>query len=407
LDYVASINSGSGLCGHNDWHLPNVNELESLVNAGQSDSTGWLNTQGFINVQAEYYWSSTSNSQDATGAWAVLMDRDVVTIFGKTINSCGVWPVRSGQVGTIQLPKTGQTKCYYSSGTERTCAGTGQDGEIQAGAAWPDPRFTISGNCVTDKLTRLMWAKNGDLPNSQMDWQGALDYVAVLNSGSGLCGYNNWSLPNQKELRSLIDYSQYAPALPLNQPFYNIHSSGDWSSTSFAYSKSYAYIVVMSDGSMTSKMKGLYSDERYVWPVRSVIFPPFPTTTTGSATNVTQHLATLNGTVNPNGLFTTYYFQWGTTTSYGNTTAGQSAGSNWSDVTVSANLTGLTSNATYHFRLVATNHVGTTYGSDMTFTTSSSIPTVITSAASGVTNTSATLNGTLNPKGLSTTYCFE
>jgi len=92
-----------------------------------------------------------------------------------------------------------------------------------------------------------------------------------------------------------------------------------------------------------------------------------PSVTTGPATKVTEHLATLQGTVNPNGLSTTYYFQWGSTTSYGNTTSSQSAGSGWDNVAVSADITGLTLHANYHFRLVATNSLGTTYGSDMSF----------------------------------------
>ena len=67
--------------------------------------------------------------------------------------------------GVIDLPQTGQTKCYNSGGTEISCSGTGQDGELQMGVDWPDPRFTVSGDCVTDNLTGLMWAKNANLPN--------------------------------------------------------------------------------------------------------------------------------------------------------------------------------------------------------------------------------------------------
>src|SRR3989344_8150136 len=60
--------------------------------------------------------------------------------------------------GTIQLPKTGQTKCYDSSGIEIDCKGTGQDGEIQAGVAWPDTRFIDNNDgTVTDDFTGLMW----------------------------------------------------------------------------------------------------------------------------------------------------------------------------------------------------------------------------------------------------------
>jgi hypothetical protein len=96
-----------------------------------------------------------------------------------------------------------------------------------------------------------------------------------------------------------------------------------------------------------------------------------PSATTGSATNVTWHSATLSGTVNPYGLSTTYYFQWGPTTSFGNTTPTQSAGSGTSDLAVSANLTGLAPNTTYHYRLVAVNSAGTNYGVDTTFKTKS------------------------------------
>jgi len=92
-----------------------------------------------------------------------------------------------------------------------------------------------------------------------------------------------------------------------------------------------------------------------------------PTVTTGLATNVTPISATLNGTVNPNGLLTNYYFQWGTTTAYGHTTTSQPAGSGTGNVAVSANLTGLSPNTTYHYQLVATNSNGTNYGADSMF----------------------------------------
>ena len=63
--------------------------------------------------------------------------------------------------GTIHLPKTGETTCYDTSGTFIDGAGSGQDGEIQAGIAWPDPRFTDhSDGTVKDNLTGLDWMQN-------------------------------------------------------------------------------------------------------------------------------------------------------------------------------------------------------------------------------------------------------
>jgi hypothetical protein len=99
--------------------------------------------------------------------------------------------------------------------------------------------------------------------------------------------------------------------------------------------------------------------------------PQPPSATTGSATGVTSTAATIAGTVNPNGLSTTYHFEYGTTTSYGTRTPAPdgSAGSGTTAAPVSANLSGLTASTTYHYRLVATNSAGTSNGSDATFTT--------------------------------------
>jgi len=100
-------------------------------------------------------------------------------------------------------------------------------------------------------------------------------------------------------------------------------------------------------------------------------------TTTEPATLVTSNSAMLNGTVNPNGDSTTYYFEYGTTTSYGTTTTSTSAGSGTSAVSVNADISSLNPKTTYHYRVVATNSVGTTYGADQSFTTLVNAPTNI------------------------------
>ena len=94
-----------------------------------------------------------------------------------------------------------------------------------------------------------------------------------------------------------------------------------------------------------------------------------PIVTTTAATTITTSSATLNGTVNPNGVATTYHFEWGTTTSYGTSSTTISAGSGSTVVNVSANISSLAAGAIYHFRVVAANSNGTTYGGDLTLTT--------------------------------------
>jgi hypothetical protein len=131
-----------------------------------------------------------------------------------------------------------------------------------------------------------------------------------------------------------------------------------------------------------------------------------PTAITGPVTAVGTTTATATGTVNPNGQSTSWYVEYGTTTSYGKKTASKSAGSGTGNVQVSASLTGLRAASSYHYRLVATNAAGTKRGADGIFTTASA-PAASTAAATGVTPSSATLNGTVDPNGRETTWYFD
>ncbi|MFH0889353.1 MAG: fibronectin type III domain-containing protein, partial [Planctomycetota bacterium] len=136
--------------------------------------------------------------------------------------------------------------------------------------------------------------------------------------------------------------------------------------------------------------------------------PLAPTAATNFATNITMNSATLQGSVNPNGVATNVYFNYGLTTSYTVTTTSQSVGSGTVNVFVTENISSLTQNNTYNFRVVATNASGTTYGTNQTFYTSSgSAPTVTTDAATSITANSATLNGMVNPNGSDAKAYFQ
>ncbi len=136
--------------------------------------------------------------------------------------------------------------------------------------------------------------------------------------------------------------------------------------------------------------------------------PPAPSVTIGEAQNITRTTATLPGTVNPEGLETSYYYQYGTTTSYGGNSPsiqGVSAGSGTAAVPAPIGIRGLLPATTYHYRLAATNADGTTYSEDKTFTTAPPTPpTASTGGASNVTLTTATVAGTIDPEGLETSY---
>jgi hypothetical protein len=184
-----------------------------------------------------------------------------------------VWPVRTGQPGVLTLPKTGQTACHDDSGSAVSCPGTGQDGELQAGAAWPSPRFTENADqTMTDRLTGLVWTMDGNAPGpaacnpgTRKNGQGAPDHVKCLNANRYL-GKSDWRLPNRNELASLVNRGQSDTAAWLNtQGFSNVQAGGYWSSSTYPYNTWNGWGVNMRDGAVTSFAR---KHEINVWPVR-------------------------------------------------------------------------------------------------------------------------------------------
>ncbi|MBI1175563.1 MAG: hypothetical protein GC139_09915 [Sideroxydans sp.] len=169
-------------------------------------------------------------------------------------------------------------------------------------------------------------------------------------------------------------------------------------------------------GAVFAVQRGPYNttDTAYVDHIQITVdytVPTVPTVTTNAATSITDAVATLNGTVSSNNAATTVTFDYGLTTSYGSTaTAAQSPlAATAANTAVSAALTGLACGSTYHFRAKGVNVIGTTNGSDLTFTTSAcpTVPAVTTNPATAITNTGATLNGTVSSNGGSTAATFD
>jgi hypothetical protein len=188
-------------------------------------------------------------------------------------------PVRSsGNPGMVELPVTGQRYNMWP----------GDDGGLKAGEPWPSPRLVDNSNeTITDRLTGLMWTKDANLMvtrNPEFDtnqwvdgcvnWQHALNYIALLNSQNYL-GYNDWRMPNRNEMTSLIDFSRKDPVLPERFPFTN---TGDynleyyyWTSTTRADATDQAWIVVLREGMMGGGNALQYAKtaDWHVWPVRT------------------------------------------------------------------------------------------------------------------------------------------
>jgi hypothetical protein len=126
---------------------------------------------------------------------------------------------------------------------------------------------------------------------------------------------------------------------------------------------------------------------------------------TGAPTNVLSESATLTGSLDPEGLETQYHFEYGLTKFYGKKTATVTT-KEPTPVAAEAPITELTPNTTYHFRLVASNAWGTTFGEDVTFTTSGP-PRISGESSEPNGHTGETIKANVNPDKLDTHYHFE
>lgn len=206
----------STLAGHNDWRLPNRNEIMTLHNFAEYRNDTWLNGQGFANMQFDYYWTSTTLGGDSARAAIFYLGSRGAAFWANTKNSDPRYAVIC-RGSSDHIMRTGQTVSYA----------TGDDGDLQTGVVWPDPRFTDNDDgTVTDNLTGLMWEQN--LDTTEKNFNAALTYV----NDSTLAGHDDWRLPNYYELATLFDADETDQYLWLNaQGFSNVLPGFYWCST--------------------------------------------------------------------------------------------------------------------------------------------------------------------------------
>jgi len=328
--YDGSTAHAGGDCGLSDgsvagdWRVPNIFEARSLIDHGYSaqgvpNTTGtgqWTEGDPFSDIQATY-WTSTFNPQNKMFAHYVTYSAPQLSSNWKT-TPYSVWPVRGpldgggpGQAtlvladggiefpdGSVQttstsvevvIPKTGQQSCYNASGASIPCTGTGQDGDHRAGAAWPNPRFTVNGDgTVRDNLTGLVWLEDADCDGLKA-WASALSWANGLYDGSagsgGVnqdCGLSDgslpgeWRVPTEAEFESLAYMETDHPAIPntagtgqwaAGDPFIDLPAGNEyfWSSTSVASSPDRACLVFPRSHATTNNPKSVTF---HVWPVR-------------------------------------------------------------------------------------------------------------------------------------------
>ena len=182
--FISGVNN-ENFGGFNDWRMPTVKELSTILNSGT-----WypgINITFFPNTVSSYYWSSTTYVGPSGDGWYVHFAFGLEHGLVGASNSWSVRAVRGGNSGSVG-------------------------------------NFVDNGDgTVTDTLTGFMWQQASQ---GTMTWESAISSCESLS----LANYNDWRLPNRNELQSLVDYSKYNPAID-TAFFPNTMSSYYWTST--------------------------------------------------------------------------------------------------------------------------------------------------------------------------------
>ena len=190
--FLATLN-GAHFGGYNDWRIPTVEELGTIVNYSIPSPGPTIDVGYFPSTSSSNYWTST-NARTASYAWCVSFgsggDRDGYNYFYD----------KSSSVFYVRAVRGGQSDHLAIGSFDSVDNGLSNDASADAGS------YTDNGDgTVTDTSTGLRWQQAG----SNKTWEQALAYCEGLD----ISGYTDWRLPTIKELRGLVDFSKHTPSI--------------------------------------------------------------------------------------------------------------------------------------------------------------------------------------------------
>ncbi len=187
---------------HNNWRLPNIKELETIVDDGKHDPSATENIFQHISL---YYWSATTSANSASDAWYVGFDNGMSYFLAKSTN-LDIRCVRGGQLKPANLSRDD------------------------------------TNDIVSDSTTGLQWQDDSDAKTTLTGWAAAIDHC---ENDLALGGYNDWRLPNKNELLTIVDRSRKFPAIDVSvfQNTDETYSSYYWSSTTSTSATGKAWYV--------------------------------------------------------------------------------------------------------------------------------------------------------------------
>ncbi len=363
---------GTGENGQADfgWSVALSSEGDTALIGGVNDNKGlgaaWVFTRSGSKWAQQGSKLPGDRTPEGFGASVALSsDGDTALIGGEGDGSFigAAWVyTRSGSTWSEQqkLTATGGTnqsrfgRSVALSPEGNTALIGGPLAELDTGAAWV---FTRSGSTWTEQqeLTGTGESGEGVFGSSvALSSEGNTALIGGSDDNGGLGAA--WAFT-----RSGSTWTQQGSKLTGGEEIQNSHFGSS--------------VALSSDGD-TALVGGL-GDNTGVGAAWVFVNAPPATVTTQPASEVTRQTAKLNATVNPNGAEVTgCKFEYGTTESYGESEpCSVLPGSGESPVAVSASLTKLVTDTTYHFRISATNENGTSYGIDQTFTTLETLET--------------------------------
>jgi phosphodiesterase/alkaline phosphatase D-like protein len=356
--YFRTVGQNAGGTVNGSWMnfttaaLPTVTtNIATPVTATTATLNGTVNANGDSTTVTFEYGLTTSYGTTVTA------DQSPVTGTTDTAVSKGITGLTGGQ--TYHYRVVGTNGSGTSNGADMTFTTT-----VSAPTATTDAATNVGGTTATF---------NGTVNANNASTTVTFEYGTTVAYGS-------------------TETADQSPVIGSNNTAVSFNVTG------LANNTTYHYRVVAVNGSGTTNG----SDMSFTTSSK-------PIATTGAATNVLDTSATLNGIVNNNNTITstTVTFDYGLTAAYGTSVVGNpSIATGTSDTAATFDLTGLTPNTTYHYRVKGQSAFGTTNGADMTFTTPIG-PTAATNAATSVGTTTAVLNGTVNANNASTTVTFE
>ena len=352
---------------------------------------------------------SASDSTYTSGYAGLEVNGGAGTIYNFRAGRIDIQPpdttIQSGPTGAVLPENISFTFSSTESGSSFECS---LDGASYSACASPKayPGLT-SGSSHTFRVRAVDAVGNQDETPAERNFSVIQPPTVVTNAATGVKAHeatlnanvnpNGGETTYQFEYGTTTSYGSKAPASPkgIGSGAQSIEVSNEISG--LQPGTTYHFRVSATNGAGTSHGE----DQTFTTP-------GVPVVATEAPSNVSAHEATFNASVNPTGAATSYQFEYGKTTAYGSKipAAAKSVGSGISAVSVSEAPNALEEDVTYHYRAVAENEAGTTYGEDEAFKTPL-MPDVETEAAEAVEGEEAVLSGSVDPNGAATEYDFE